>query len=192
MSANWDSAYLQTPPWDIGRPQPFVQTLVDAGQIAGRVLDIGCGTGENALYLGERGYPVVGIDWAPRAIAKARAKAGERHVSARFEVADALDLAVPPQLFDTILDCGLFHVFSDDERIRYRQSLARVLRTGGTYFMMCFSDRQPGDWGPRRVTQAEIRATFAVGWTIHGIEATTCETTMGPALAWLSSISPSP
>jgi cyclopropane fatty-acyl-phospholipid synthase-like methyltransferase len=190
MSANWDRAYTETPPWDIGRPQPMIRELADNAEIAGHVLDLGCGTGENALYLAERGYEVVGVDWAARAIASARAKATERRLSARFEVADALDLAVPPEPFDTVIDCGLFHVFSDDERVRYRESLARVIRSGGTYLMMCFSERQPGDWGPRRVTQAEIRATFVRGWTINYIHPAEFETRIGPALAWLSSISP--
>ena len=189
MSANWDSSYLETPPWDIGHSQAVIRELAADREISGSVLDLGCGTGENALYLAEHGYLVVGFDWAPRAIDKARAKAADRHISARFEVADALNLKSPPQPFDTVIDCGLFHVFSDDERVRYRESLARVVRSGGTYLMMCFSERQPGDWGPRRVTQAEIRSTFIEGWRINYIRPATFETTMGPAQAWLSSIS---
>jgi cyclopropane fatty-acyl-phospholipid synthase-like methyltransferase len=189
MAANaFDSSYLGTPPWDIGRPQPQLVELADAGKITGRVLDIGCGTGENALFLAERGLVVVGIDGAPRAIRKAQAKARSRALEVSFEVADALALPTPPSLFDTVIDSGLFHVFSDDERPRLRASLERVMRSGGTYLMMCFSEREPGDWGPRRVTQAEIRATFNDGWIVESIVPSQFATNGRTTEAWLSTI----
>jgi SAM-dependent methyltransferase len=190
MPANsFESSYLGTPPWDIGRPQPAIVRLAEAGQITGSVLDVGCGTGENVLYLAERGYVAAGVDGAPTAIKKARAKAKRRGLSATFEVGDALNLPTPERLFDSVIDSGLFHVFSDDERPRFSESLGRVVRSGGTYFLMCFSDHQPGDWGPRRVTQAEIRAVFTDGWRVNSIEPSAFETTFGDAQAWLATIS---
>jgi SAM-dependent methyltransferase len=184
----FESAYHGTPPWDIGRPQPAIVRLAETGQISGAVLDVGCGTGENAIYLAERGLAVTGIDGAPTAIRKARAKAKSRGLDIRFEVADALDLSLPKS-FDTVIDSGLFHVFSDDERTRFTESLGRVVRPGGTYVMMCFSEREPGDWGPRRVTQAEIRSAFGAGWRVNSIDPSAFETNGGDAQAWLASIS---
>ena len=190
MSANrFESAYLGTPPWDIGRPQPAIMRLAQAGQITGSVLDVGCGTGENVLYLAELGFAAMGVDGAPTAISKARAKAKQRGVTAQFEVADALSLSMPNRQFDSVIDTGLFHVFSDEERDRFRDSLARVVRRGGTYFLMCFSDQQPGDWGPRRVTQAEIRSVFNDGWRVNYIEPSAFDMNEGQALSWLASIS---
>jgi len=190
MPANsFESAYLGTPPWDIGRPQPAIVRLAATGQITGSILDVGCGTGENVLYLAEHGYAAAGVDGAPTAINKARAKAKRRGLNASFEVADALNLPTPERQFDTLIDSGLFHVFSDDERPRFRESLGRVVRSGGTYFLMCFSDHQPGDWGPRRVTQAEIRAVFGDGWRVNSIEPSVFETNLGEAQAWLATIS---
>ena len=190
MPANsFESAYLGTPPWDIGRPQPAIVRLAETGQITGSILDVGCGTGENVLYLAEHGYAAAGVDGAPTAINKARAKAKRRGLNASFEVADALNLPTPERQFDTVIDSGLFHVFSDDERPRFMESLGRVVRSGGTYFLMCFSDHQPGDWGPRRVTQAEIRALFGDGWLVNSIEPSAFETTFGDAQAWLATIS---
>ena len=116
------------------------------------------------------GYEAVGIDASPTAIARAREKAAERSLEVRFEVADALDLAVVATTFDTVLDCGLFHVFDDDERARFVPSLAGVMRSGGRYALLCFSDKQPGDWGPRRITEAELRRTFADGWRVDAID----------------------
>ena len=185
----FESAYAGTPAWDIGRPQPAIVRLAEAGQITGLVLDVGCGTGENALYLAERGFAATGIDSAPTAIRKARSKARRRGLEVHFEVADALNLATPARPYDTVIDSGLFHVFSDDERTRFRASLERVVRPGATYFLMCFSDRQPGDWGPRRVTQAEIRSVFTDGWRVDDIQPSAFETNVGRVLAWLASIS---
>jgi cyclopropane fatty-acyl-phospholipid synthase-like methyltransferase len=186
---SWESAYLATPPWDIGRPQPAIMRLAEAGRITGSVLDIGCGTGENVLYLVERGLTVTGVDGAQSAIVKARAKAKRRGLNASFEVGDALNLSTPQRPFDTVIDSGLFHVFSDEERERFRASLAGVIRPGGTYFLMCFSDQQPGDWGPRRVTQAEIRSVFSAGWHVDSIQPSIFDINGGHAQAWLASIS---
>jgi 2-polyprenyl-3-methyl-5-hydroxy-6-metoxy-1,4-benzoquinol methylase len=66
----FDSAYKDIPPWDIGRPQKEFIRLAEDGEISGRVLDVGCGTGENALYLAHLGFEVWGIDGAPSAIKK--------------------------------------------------------------------------------------------------------------------------
>jgi ubiquinone/menaquinone biosynthesis C-methylase UbiE len=190
VPADWfESSYHGTPPpWDIGRPQPAIVRLAETGKIAGTVLDVGCGTGENVLFLADRGFAAKGIDGAPTAIRKARAKAKRRGLDVKFEVADALNLPQPERPFDTVIDCGLFHVFDDRDRDRFTESLQRVIRPGGTYFMMCFSDKQPGNWGPRRVTKAEIQLVFSEGWSIKSIEPAAFDTNMGEAQAWLASI----
>jgi SAM-dependent methyltransferase len=170
----WDDSYTgDTPaPWDIGRPQPTFVRLADEGRMAGRVLDSGCGTGENALLAASRGADVTGIDLAPTAIARARAKATDRGLAVRFEVGDALDLtSLGIDAVDTVIDSGVFHVFSDEDRARYVASLAAVLRPGGSCYLMCFSDQQPGDWGPRRVRADELRDAFRDGWAVESISA---------------------
>jgi cyclopropane fatty-acyl-phospholipid synthase-like methyltransferase len=174
----WDEAYRRSipPPWDIGRPQPAFVRLIDAGEITGRVIDVGCGTGENALMAAAHGLEVVGIDVATTAVERARSKAAERGVAARFEVWDALQLARLTErvgVFDSAIDSAVFHTFSDDERPRYAESVAAAVRAGGGLFLMCFSEQEP-DWGgPRRVTKAEIRTAFSKkrGWSVEAIEA---------------------
>ena len=116
------------------------------------------------------GYEAVGVDLSVRAIELAKTKAAARGVEARFMVADALQLVDLGEQFDTVLDCGLFHVLDDDEREQYVASLAEVVPRGGSIHMLCFSERQPGDWGPRRVTQDEIRTAFSVEWEVKSIE----------------------
>lgn len=189
-AAEFDALYQsETPPWDIGRPQPAFVRLVDAGELRGRVLDVGCGTGEHALMAAAEGLEAIGVDAAPTAIGRARQKAAQRSLDARFDVWDALDLPALGEHFDTVLDCGLFHVFDDDQRVRFVASLSAVVVPGGRYFMLCFSDRQPGEWGPRRVRQDELRHCFADGWRVDAIEESVLEITLSPdgAQAWLAS-----
>ena len=178
------------PPWDIGRPQPAIVRLAEEGAINGSVLDVGCGTGENALYLASRGLDVVGVDAAPTAIERAGAKATERGVRVEFLVADALALEGLGRTFDVAIDCGLFHTFSDAERIRFERSLHATLRTGARYFLLSFNEHQPGDIGPRRVTEREIRETFARRWMVDSIveERFTARWADGGASAWLASL----
>jgi SAM-dependent methyltransferase len=170
---SWDWAYAEggRAPWDIGRPQPAFVRLAEAGLLVGRLLDAGCGTGEHALLAASAGADALGVDLSPLAIGRARQKAAARGSTARFEVADALNLADLGLTCDTIIDSGLFHVFDDGDRARYVESLASVLRPGGTCYLMCFSDRQPGTVGPRRVSQDELRAAFGEGWAVESIEA---------------------
>jgi SAM-dependent methyltransferase len=187
---DFDTSYRTgTPPWDIGRPQAAFVRLLEAGEIRGHVLDVGCGTGEHALMSASAGFVAIGVDAAPTAIGQARGKAAQRSLEVRFEVGDALDLSGLGTQFDTVLDCGLFHVFDDDDRARFVASLGGVVVAGGRYFMLCFSDKQPGDWGPRRVSQDELRRSFADGWRVDSIEETVLEITISPegAQAWLAS-----
>jgi SAM-dependent methyltransferase len=177
-------------PWDIGRPQSAFRGLADRGRLSGRVLDVGCGTGEHALMAAALGLDATGVDAADTAITIARRKASERDLGARFMAWDALELAALGESFDTVLDCGLFHVFEDLERPRFVNALRASTPTGAWYYMLCFSDREPGDWGPRRIRQDEIRASFSDGWHVASIEPARLETTIEPesAHAWLASI----
>jgi len=192
---SWDDSYTRSmpAPWDIGRPQPAFVRLAERGLLAGRVLDAGCGTGEHTLLAASHGADAVGVDVSPRAIERARGKAASRGIKARFEVADALRLGDLGLMFDTVIDSGLFHVFDDDSRARYVASLASVLRSGGHCYLMCFSDRQPGDAGPRRVSQDELRAAFSDRWQVVSIQADAFAVNPGTfgtttVQAWLATI----
>ncbi len=166
----FEAAYDGKPPWDLGCPQkPFVD---HADQITGSILDPGCGTGDNALFFAERGQAVLGIDFVVAPIEAARRKAEQRGVQAEFLQADALKLKELGRTFDNAIDSGLFHVFSDEDRRLYVESLAQVLNRGGRIFLMCFSDEEPGDAGPRRISRGELQEAFTDGWSIESITAT--------------------
>jgi SAM-dependent methyltransferase len=171
--STFQSLYSGQAPWDIGRPQNAFTDV--AARITGSVLDAGCGTGENALYLAGRGCKVTAIDFLDEQINRARRKAADRGFAATFQVQDALTLKDWSARFDNAIDSGLFHVFSDDDRGRYVEGLASVLKPGGRLFLLCFSDEEPGTQGPRRVSKKELHDAFAKGWAIESIEASRFE-----------------
>ena len=191
---DWDVMYNadQPPPWDIGRPQPAFARLADHGLLSGALLDPGCGTGETALLAAAYGADVLGLDVSPTAVERARGKAAERGLTARFEVGDAANLAELAATFDTVVDSGLFHVFYDELQASYVTGLASVLRPGGCCYLLCFSDRQPGELGPRRISRDDLEASFATGWTIDDVVADTFLVNRGSGIevaqAWLATI----
>jgi SAM-dependent methyltransferase len=166
--AMFEELYAGKAPWEIGRPQPAIAAIAD--RVTGAVLDAGCGTGEHALFFAARGHRVTGIDFVPEAIRRARCKATERGLSATFQVEDATTLADLGERFASVIDFGLFHCFSDDDRGRYVRGLARVIEPGGRLFLACFSDEEPGTEGPRRVSRRELYDTFAAGWNVESVE----------------------
>ncbi|HET6398351.1 MAG TPA: class I SAM-dependent methyltransferase [Candidatus Thermoplasmatota archaeon] len=179
-------------PWDIGRAQPAMVELANEGRVVGDVLEPGCGSGENTLEMAERGHGVLGFDAAPRSVELAREKATLRGLDATFRVRDPLAAARLGRRFGTVLDCGLFQTFDDAQRATYERRLRAWTADGGWLHILCLSDREDRRWGgPRRVSQQEIRATFADGWQVEDIrEARLCAV---PQLnvrghAWLASL----
>lgn len=176
------------PPWEIGRPQSWVVELFHQDAFEGDMLDVGCGTGENALFLAAQGLSVTGVDFSRTAIELAQEKGAQRQSSAKFRVGNALKLSLLNRSFDTIIDSALFHVFTDKERPLYAESLAAALKPHGVAYIVCFSEKEPGDWGPRRVTQGEIQRTFQKRFDVASIQRALYETNTRPepAQAWLT------
>ncbi|MBP2368561.1 class I SAM-dependent methyltransferase [Pseudonocardia parietis] len=170
----FDRAYAEgDPPWVIGEPQPAVVALADRGELTGRILEPGCGTGEHTVHLTRLGLDVLGTDASPTAIARARDRARDHGVAARFAVTDALD---PGDLgrFDTVLDSALFHVFDPGDQARYARGLAGLVRSGGVVHLLALARTgAAAEFGPV-IDAAAIRAAFTGPvWTVEEIASTT-------------------
>lgn len=159
-------------PWDVGRPQPAVRQLVEAGAFSGTVLDVGCGYGENALLIAASGLSVTGLDRDALALERAERQSRERGLDARadflrFDVRHLADLG---RAFDTVLDSLVFHSFEGESRREYVAGLRSVLRPGGRLHVLCYSARHIGPPDPpHKVSLADIDDAFADGWTVVAI-----------------------
>jgi cyclopropane fatty-acyl-phospholipid synthase-like methyltransferase len=177
------------PPWEVGAPQPALLALADSGALRGRLLDIGCGTGEHTLMAAAIGLDATGIDRDPDALTVAERKARERGLSARFLQHDAVALAELGEVFDTALVSRLLHALTPEDRPRYLHGLRVTLRPGARLFVLCYSDRhttQPIP--PHRMSRRDIESCFADGWTVDSIQAATSSSTVHAdgVTAWLA------
>jgi cyclopropane fatty-acyl-phospholipid synthase-like methyltransferase len=143
-------------------------------------LEVGCGTGEHTLMAASLGLDATGIDLATNALHAAQGKARDRGLTTRFLRQDARQLGEFGESFDTVLDCGLFHIFADADRITFVESLSSAVVPGGRYFMLGFSDQQSGDWGPHRLAREDITTAFAQGWRVDSLEPATIEVSTEP------------
>lgn len=193
---NYDAVYAgSTPlgsraPWDIGKAQPVLVELEDAGVLRGDVLDAGCGSGENALFLARLGYRVIGMDISRVAVKKAREKAAAEGLAVAFEVGDALALDSYEEQFDTVLDCGLFDVCPPDRQVRYARGVHRACRPGALLVMLELSAEATTYMKGRfaalgvpisslrdlpHLEAADLRSAFAEGWREEWLkESTMC------------------
>jgi SAM-dependent methyltransferase len=176
-------------PWDVHQAQPRLMELAALGGIAGEVLDIGCGLGDNSIFLASRGYSVTGLDGSPAAIEQARSRAAEAHVTVNFAVADATNLTGYDDQFDTVIDSALYHCLDIPGRHAYAAGLHRATRPGARWHLYCFSDGNvngmiaPMGAAPEvvdallhgiRTIEDNIRDTLtAAGWRINFVGPTT-------------------
>lgn len=148
-------------PWDIGGPQPAIVELERVGEFRGAILDVGCGTGDNAVFLAQRGYVVTGVDASSTALENARERAGQCDTETLFVLDDVTSLGKIESLFDTVLDSALYHCLGQEQRRRYSAALHRVTRPGATLHLFCFADEGPGCFpAPFQVSMEDLRANL--------------------------------
>lgn len=173
--AFFDEVYVDRAPWDIGAPQPELMRLIEELPPAGRILDVGCGTGDLAIGLAAMGCPVLGIDFAEAAIDTARVRlrtlTPEGRSLVEFRIGDALQLSALSGEIESVADSGFFHLFDSHARQAFVRELALALPRGGRFYMLGFAVDLPAPDVPRQVTTEELEALFSreAGWTVRAM-----------------------
>jgi SAM-dependent methyltransferase len=165
---------MTTPPWDTKAPKENVVTWNAAGLVHGDVLDIGCGLGDNAIYLAQQGFSVTGLDISPTALITAERRAKDAGVSVTFAVADSTKLDGYADAFDTVIDSGMFHCLDEDGKLHYANAVHSATRDGASLLLSCFSDASPPDIEPPLpvVTEQTLRDVLGgAGWDIVSLDA---------------------
>jgi SAM-dependent methyltransferase len=177
-------------PWDTQQAQPGLLVAIERGWISSPVLDVGCGFGDNAIFLARNGYDVVGVDYVPEAVEEARkraAEAGDLPGTISFAVGDVYSHGLPDGSFQTLLDSAVFHCMGDDDAQRkYVESVSTAVAAGGQLVLICFSDDNPEPWvGPRRISEALARRMWEGSglWRFHSIETVKFNDTVHDPLA---------
>ena len=171
----FNSVYQDIPPWDIGAPQPAMAALLNEYPPTSPILDLGCGTGDLAIYLAKLGYQVTGIDFVEKAIANCRERAGSLPVEVTrlldFQVADALKPSLLQRQFGAVVDSGFFHLFDSEQCDQLMDEVGRILLPGGHYYLHEFDVEFPISGMPRRISAEEMQSRFTPegGWRIKEI-----------------------
>ena len=171
---SWEKVYSRKEnPFDVNEPYEWVVELEAQGKISGLVLDSGCGTGDNALYLAAKGHAVLGIDISTKAIERAKEKAAEKGIeNAEFLQLNIFKLTGYDERFGADIDIGCFHSLHEDDREKYVIMLKNACKAGAVIFLRAFSTanaKREGYRGPH-VSEEQIRAAFSDGWRIDRLE----------------------
>lgn len=174
---SWNESYASGQlPWDTGKPEPLLVEFVSSGAVTpGPTLEIGAGTGTNAIWMAERGFDVLGVDVSPLAVERAQAKMEGRALRCRFAVWDFLAAPPPNGPFQFVFDRGCFHVFDEpDERQRFAAQVAAALAPGGLWLSLIGStEGPPREFGPPRRSAREV--TLAIEPALEIVELQSAE-----------------
>lgn len=172
--------YFRQPPWDTGTSPPELFEFIKNHE-PGRAIDIGCGTGTNVITLARAGWQVIGVDFAPRAIALAKRKLKETRVQAEVQVNDATSLQGISGPFDLAFDLGCFHGISQDGQLKYLEQLDRILARGGFWLMYGFCKAE-ADQDSTGLTELDIQRISSQLTMISRRDGT--DDTRGRSSAW--------
>jgi len=159
QALDWEIAYRETTPaWDIGKPANELVRMVEEGVFKpATTLELGCGSGANAVYLARRGFEVTAVDSSPTAIERARTRAEQSGALLRIVLADVFEFAQTAGAFDLVFDAGFYHFMRRIDLSRLLDLLWRVTHPGSLYFTLAGATGESAEGGPPQVAEDEIR-----------------------------------
>ncbi len=182
----WDQLYrtsdVRSLPWYTTNLDPDIEAAVTRFvPDHGRILDLGTGPATQAIALAKRGYDVIATDISESAIRKARGAAKEAGVRIDFRVDNILGSRLEDGLVGTIVDRGVFHVLSPEDRPLYVEAVRRVLKPDGLLVLKTFSDKERSGYGPYRLSSREIREYFRTAFDVLSTKDTLFQGTLEPS-----------
>lgn len=182
----WEGLYATSDvaslPWYTPTLDPDFERALGLQRFRGsRILDLGTGPATQAMNLARRGFDVIGTDISPSAIQKARTSAKDADLRIDFRVDNILESKLPEAFVDVIVDRGVFHVLPPEDRSLYVEAVHRILRLKGWLLLKCFSDKEPGSWGPYRIAPGELRSYFHRSFEVRSVVETVFDGTLDPA-----------
>ncbi len=177
--------YMGMPPWELDDASSLIKKLFESG-LRGKILDIGCGTGKNAIYLAEQGLDITGIDFSEMAIMKARDLAKKVGIEASFFVRDFFTLPKDEKKYDTVIDCGFYHVLTYKDKEKYAEVIENLLNPGGTLHLFC--TKENFGFGPEIVSIEEIENRFKNSFIVNSIKKVRMKGAIGTMKGWLATI----
>jgi cyclopropane fatty-acyl-phospholipid synthase-like methyltransferase len=157
---DWNERYAENnAPWDTGQPSSELRRILQQHEIPrGRVLELGCGTGTNAVFLAQQGFEVTAVDISALAIERARVKAAEAGVNVTLATADLIELPDLGPAFPFVFDRGVYHTVRREALDGFLETLARVSAPGGMYLTLAgnANEVRPDEEGPPRVSAETI------------------------------------
>lgn len=157
--SDWDAMYREgTPPWDTGMPKRELVEVLKEGKLpVGSALEIGCGSGADAILLARRGFEVTAVDWSALALERAHTRAERAGALVRFVLDDVFTFGPTAGPFDFVYDGGLYHIIRQTDLRRYLDLLWRVTKPGSYYFCLAGGEGEEADGGPPQVSESQIR-----------------------------------
>ncbi len=155
---DWDTIYREgTPVWETGEPSAELIRFLDEKRIGrGSALDVGCGTGADAIYMVRRGLEVTAVDSSPTAIERARVRAEQKDALPRFVLADFFEFAHGAGNFDLVYDSGFYHYVRHIDLDRYLDALWRVTRPGTYYLTLAAAPGESMEGAPPPVSKRQL------------------------------------
>lgn len=176
IDVDWEKRYAdKATPWDVKQPEAELAKLLDNGLVKPcRALELGCGNGNDSIYLAKKGFDVTGVDVSKLAIEEAKRRAKESGVKVNFIAEDASELKSTSGKFDFIYDRACFHFIPEEKREGYLQTVRKFLNKGG-YFLLIASSDKDNVTGPYRFSQKDIRGIFEKDFEILDLRLITLE-----------------